>query len=194
MQLLGWCLGGACLHCLHTICVPCKEHTYSALCVRALLCSGCSKPESAAGRLIATARQRWRLLRARACAAVCGKRKRVRAALLRSALVRGRAQAPEGAEEDVFFGREAGSGRLPKVVELLKFKARRGAAHGWGGVAGRAVWQWRIAASLLARRGTVRLSACLRSLCPGRHCELREGPRSHPSQLFMSHPGVWQRV
>ena len=30
----------------------------------------------------------------------------------------------EGAEEDLFFAREAGSGRLPKYVELLKFKAR----------------------------------------------------------------------
>jgi hypothetical protein len=56
--------------------------------------------------------------------------------LKRSARVCGRAQAPEGAEEDVFFGREAGSGRLPKFVELLKFKARRGAALDRSGVAG----------------------------------------------------------
>ncbi len=35
----------------------------------------------------------------------------------------------EGAEEDLFFAREAGGGRLPKYVELLKFKVRLHAAY-----------------------------------------------------------------
>ncbi|KAK9832620.1 hypothetical protein WJX81_004603 [Elliptochloris bilobata] len=41
----------------------------------------------------------------------------------------------EGAEEDVFFAREAGSGRLPKYVELLKFKSLGEGARVWGTVA-----------------------------------------------------------